>query len=137
VAPSDAVRRAAVQSGLEDHLDEASADVERALRTLRSAGLARAPGSDLQVEYPVAGPGDGGLLLSGSIDLISVTADRIDVIDFKTDRPPDGPAERTYPAYASQVRLYRRLLESAGVVGARQARCGLLFTADGGIRWVP
>jgi ATP-dependent exoDNAse (exonuclease V) beta subunit len=88
----------------------------------------------VQLEYPVAGLQSGGVLLSGYIDLVAVTADRLDVIDFKTDAPPGAVAE--YPAYAEQVRTYAALLEAAGVARGRAVRCGLLFTADGRIRWV-
>jgi hypothetical protein len=35
---------------------------------------------------------------------------QLDVIDFKTDAPPDGPAERAYPEYVAQVCTYARLL---------------------------
>lgn len=133
---AEAVRRAAARTDLADHLDAATADVDRAMTALRSAGLLRVIGPDLQVEYPVAGSWGDGVLLNGYIDLLSVAADRIDVIDFKTDAPPDGPVEQAYPQYAGQVRLYGRLLEAAGVIGARRARHGLLFTADGSIRWV-
>jgi hypothetical protein len=41
-----------------------------------------------------------------------------------------------YPEYARQARTYGRLLTSAGVVGTRRLRCGLLFTAEGAVRWV-
>jgi len=136
LAAAEAVRRAAVRSGLDQHLDEAAADVDRALGALRAEGLLRPLGADLQVEYPVAGAWGDGLLLTGYIDLVSVSAGRVDVLDFKTDPPPAGGVERAYPHYASQVRLYGHLLEQAGVTGARPPRCGLLFTADGAIRWL-
>ena len=111
-------------------------DVARALETLRMAGLARAPGRDLQIEYPIAGAWDGGLLLSGYIDLVAVTDGSVDVIDFKTDAPPHGPVEHAYPQYVGQVRAYGRLLGASGILQDRSIRCGLLFTADGEIRWV-
>jgi ATP-dependent exoDNAse (exonuclease V) beta subunit len=130
------VRRAAARSGLEDLFGEAAADVERALEALRSAGLIPAEGRDVQLEYPVAGAWEGGALLTGYLDLVAATAERLDVIDFKTDPPPREPIERAYPQYASQVRLYGRLLAATGVVGGRAPRYGLLFTADGTIRWV-
>jgi ATP-dependent helicase/nuclease subunit A len=131
-----AVRKAAAVVGLTEHLDEAVADVGRAWQALEAAGLARTLGPDLQVEYPVAAPWDGGALLMGYIDLIGATAGGLDVLDFKTDAPPAGAVEDSYPEYASQVRLYGGLLEAAGAVGDRRLRCGLLFTADGAIRWV-
>ena len=103
---------------------------------LRAAGLARAPGEDLQLEYPIAGACDGDLLVSGYIDLVAAGDGAVDVIDFKTDAPPQGPVEQAYPKYAAQVRAYGRLLAGAGVLTGRRLRCGLLFTADGIIRWV-
>jgi hypothetical protein len=58
------------------------------------------------------------------------------VIDFKTDAPPAGPVESTYPEYARQARTYGHLIASADIAADRRVRCGLLFTADGVIRWV-
>ena len=126
--PSDSASRTTSPS--------ASADVTRTLDSLRTEGLARPLGPSLQVEYPVAAAWDGGQLLGGYIDLVSATDGRLDVLDFKTDSPPPGPVEQTYPEYAGQVQTYGRLLEITGALGAHQLRCGLLFTADGGIRWV-
>jgi hypothetical protein len=93
-------------------------------------------GPDLQIEYPVAGPIQEGLLLSGYVDLVSVTLPRVDVIDFKTDAPPQGSAAEVYRDYASQVRAYGRLLGEAGCVTGRQLRTGLLFSADGSIHCI-
>ena len=136
LTPEEAAHRAAKRFGLQDHLPECIADVTRALESLRTEGLARPLGPDLQVEYPVAAAWEGGQLLGGYIDLVSATDGRLDVLDFKTDSPPQGPVEQTYPEYAGQVQTYGRLLETTGALGAQELRCGLLFTADGGIRWV-
>ena len=133
---AEAVRRAATRVGLSERLDEAVADVGRAWQALQAEGLARPPGADLQVEYPVAAPWSDGSLLMGYVDLVGAAADRLDVLDFKTDAPPAGPMEAAYPGYVNQVRLYGRLLPGSEVLGGRRLRLGLLFTADGGIRWV-
>ncbi|OGK85255.1 MAG: hypothetical protein A2X53_12805 [Candidatus Rokubacteria bacterium GWA2_70_23] len=85
-----AVRQAARHSGLAEHLDEAAADVIRALGALSAEGITGPVGPTLQVEYPVAGAGAAGLLLSGYIDLVEATTDHVRVIDFKTDAPPEG-----------------------------------------------
>jgi ATP-dependent helicase/nuclease subunit A len=134
IGPAEAVRRAAALVGLTEHLDEAVADVGRAWQALQAEGLARRPGPDLQLEYPVAAPGPDGTLLMGYVDLVAGSADRLDVLDFKTDAPSDGPVEVTYAEYVSQVRLYGHLFQD--VRGARPLRLGLLFTGDGRIRWV-
>ena len=98
--------------------------------------MLRSPGPDRQLEYPVAGPWDDGRLLSGYIDLVAATAQQIVLIDFKTDAPPAARVEETYPEYVRQVNAYAALLQIAGVVGDRPVRRGVLFTADGGIRWL-
>ncbi|MGH7307226.1 MAG: UvrD-helicase domain-containing protein, partial [Candidatus Rokuibacteriota bacterium] len=136
LAPEEAVRRAAQHVGLHEHLDEAVADVTRALRALGSEGLVRPAGPELRLEYPVAGAWQGGQLLSGYVDLVVATAERLDVIDFKTDALPAGRVQEVYPEYVAQVKIYGRLLEAAGLRGDRQLRCGLLFSADGVIRWI-
>ena len=106
----DAVHRAAKLYGLTEHLDEAAADVTRGLEALKVAGLARPPGADLQLEYPIAGLWNDGQLASGFIDLVAVEDGRVDVIDFKIDIPASGGVEQTYPKYAAQVRVYGKLL---------------------------
>jgi ATP-dependent helicase/nuclease subunit A len=133
--PDEAVRRAATITGLTERLAEATEDVARAVEALRREGLFRQPGPDLQLEYALAGAWDDGLLLSGYADLVAFTGDRLDVLDFKTDAPPAERVEMAFAEYVAQVRAYGRLLEQAGV-GSHERRYGLLFTADGSIRWV-
>jgi ATP-dependent exoDNAse (exonuclease V) beta subunit len=133
---TEAVRLAAQAAGLQVHLEDAVADVERALAALRSEGLLRALGPDLQIEYPIAGPMNGGLLASGYIDLVGASENRLDLIDFKTDAPPQGPVAQFYPGYVAQVRAYAQLLAIADATSQRSLRHGLLFTADGSIHWV-
>jgi ATP-dependent helicase/nuclease subunit A len=132
---ADAATRAAAASGLTEHIAGVAEDVERAIAALTREGITGPTGPHLQLEYPVAGAWDGGRLLSGFVDLVAVQGERLDIIDFKTDAPPAGAVEQAYPEYAGQVRLYARLLESAGI-GAASVRCGLLFTGDGAIRWI-
>jgi ATP-dependent exoDNAse (exonuclease V) beta subunit len=134
--PTEAVAAAARRTGVTEHLDEAVADVVRGLEAIRLAGLW--PGSDvvLELEYPIAAHRAGGTLLSGYVDFLRLTAAQVDVLDFKTDVPPVGPAEETYPAYAVQVQEYGRVLRDAGLTSGRTLRCGLLFTGDGNIRWM-
>jgi ATP-dependent exoDNAse (exonuclease V) beta subunit len=136
VGAEAAVARVTRRGSPLDHQAEAVADVGRALDALGAAGLRRAPGPDLRLEYPVAAAWDGGRLLTGYIDLVGVADGALVVLDFKTDTPPPGRVEAAYPEYARQVRLYGRLLEAAGLGAHRGVRCGLLFTGDGEIRWV-
>jgi ATP-dependent helicase/nuclease subunit A len=133
VGATDAVARAANETGFRQHLDEAVADVDRGLAALLQEGLSGDVGQSLRLEYPVSGPGDNGTMLLGYVDLVHVKDSRLTVIDFKTDQPPDGEVVELMPAYVEQVKMYGQLLSS---VGLGETRCGLLFTGDGGVRWV-
>jgi ATP-dependent helicase/nuclease subunit A len=132
----EAAKQSAKLYGLTEHLEEAAADVTRGVEALTAAGLTPPLGPNLQLEYPIAGALNDGELLTGYIDLVAVADNSVDVIDFKTDSPPPGSVEQTYPTYAAQVRIYGKLLEAAGVLKGRRFRCGLLFTANGAIHWV-
>ncbi len=120
-----ATQTAATIVGLRDHLDDAIADVERAISALRGSNLV-GDGRTVRVEYPVAAARDG-YLVTGYLDLVSASADEIVVIDFKTDQPATD-VQASYPGYVSQVRAY------ASIVGAQRA--GLLFTANGQLAWI-
>jgi ATP-dependent exoDNAse (exonuclease V) beta subunit len=135
-SPLDAVRLVAGRTGLTEHLDAAAADVERALAVLQREGLSEAPGPRLRLEYPLAAPDGKGSLLIGYADLVAVRDGRALILDFKTDRPPHGAVENTHPDYVAQLRAYASLLRAGGGGATGEIRCGLLFTADGTIRWV-
>jgi ATP-dependent helicase/nuclease subunit A len=135
LAPAAAVGRAALATGLAEHLAEAGADVARALEALAQAGLRRAPGPDLQLEYPVAIARDG-TLIAGYVDLLGVRDGRLAVVDFKTDAPPSGEVAATHPAYVEQVRSYARVVEALGLAAPGTVAAGLLFTAEAEIRWI-
>ena len=107
----------------------------RALAALESEGLRRVPRGDLRLEYPIA-TGEAGTLLQGYVDLLGFEAGKLVVIDFKTDAPPKGAVGDTYGGYVEQVRDYGRILVGLGLAKAGDVRCGLLFTGDGGMRWV-
>jgi ATP-dependent exoDNAse (exonuclease V) beta subunit len=134
-----AVERAALQMDLTDHLDEAVADVERTVACLRAEGLVRGA---YRLEYPVAlderAPDGEGWLVVGSIDLLGVDGDRLDVIDFKTDRaPPQGAlVAQTHAAYVAQVSAYVRMLDRTSVSAGKTVRAGLLFTEKGKVWWL-
>src|SRR6266702_4117140 len=136
LAAETAVERAARATGLAERRAEAVDDVRRALVALENAGLRRAPGPDLQLEYPVALAADGKLV-AGYVDLFGMRGGRLAVIDFKTDSPPGGrDVAASHGAYVEQVRSYARILESLGLAAPGSVEAGLLFTAEGEVRWV-
>jgi ATP-dependent helicase/nuclease subunit A len=135
LAPGDAVARAARESGLAVHLAEAAEDVARALGALERERLRRVPGEDLRLEYPVA-TGREAVLLTGYVDLLAERDGDLVVLDFKTDAPPAGEVAASHPEYVEQVRSYERILVELGLASEGRVRGALLFTADGGVRWV-
>ncbi len=56
------------------------------------------------------------------------------ILDFKTDAPPTTALGEAYPEYVEQVESYAQLV--APIFGTKVIKKGLLFTADGGIRWI-
>lgn len=129
VAAAQAVREGVIEELLPSVLE----DVGRAYAALEGAGLLR---HELQTEYPVAGSVDKATLVSGIIDLLVAAPDGLCLIDFKTDAAPRGDVRAEYPGYVEQVHAYARVLGQTGVPGLQVTRTGLLFTADGGLRWV-
>lgn len=135
LSESEAVRRAAAEVGLAEHLLEAEGDVRRTLATLAATGLRRGSRGEWAVEYPVSWPEDGKLL-NGSIDLLIVEGGWR-VIDFKTDAKPVGEVSAALPHYAEQVRSYARILEASGLAPSGSVAAALLFTEDGSLVAVP
>ena len=86
-----------------------------------------------RLEYPVAGVVPGGDLVAGYVDLVAALAEGSIVLDFKTDAPP-ASEDHIPQAYLDQVRGYAGVLE--GALGTGPIRAGLLFTADGAVRWL-
>jgi ATP-dependent helicase/nuclease subunit A len=131
--PKLASARAVKEGAVEELLSAVVEDVARAHAALEGTGLLR---HELQVEYPVAGSLNKATLVSGIIDLLVAAPDGLCLIDFKTDAPPRGDVRSDYPGYVEQVHAYARVLDQSGVPELHVTRTGLLFTADGGLRWV-
>jgi ATP-dependent helicase/nuclease subunit A len=69
------------------------------------------PGS--RAEVSVAGGAAGlppGLAISGRVDRLVVTPDRVLVVDYKTNRPSPARIEDADPAYLSQMAVYAAVL---------------------------
>jgi ATP-dependent exoDNAse (exonuclease V) beta subunit len=124
LSQAHAVARCARATGLDEHLEEATSDVTRALDALARDGVSAAP--VVRLEYPV-GLVEDGRLVTGYIDLVTFSGDCGTVIDFKTDRAARGTAQESHPQYVAQVGAYVRMLVSAGVAGATKLRGGLLW----------
>jgi ATP-dependent helicase/nuclease subunit A len=128
---ADWVRAVASEQALEERLDEAARDVERALAAVQQLGS-----WDVQSEYPVCIPAAGGRLLVGFIDLLLARDGEVVVIDFKTDAPPlTGATLADYPEYRRQLEIYMEAVRATGLVEGR-VKAGLIFTANGNLLWL-
>jgi ATP-dependent helicase/nuclease subunit A len=91
---------------------EAAEALAEALAILRHPELADAFGPDSLAEAPIAGV-VGGVAVAGVVDRLAVGAERITLLDFKTNRPPPEAVEDVPPAYLRQLAAYRALLRAA------------------------
>jgi ATP-dependent exoDNAse (exonuclease V) beta subunit len=82
---------------------------------------------DLRAEenayLPVA-VGDDRVTISGIIDLLHVTDNRVDIIDYKTDRGRHAESE-----YRKQLSVYHHVVRAA--YPDRRVTASLFYTADG------
>src|SRR5262249_47324160 len=116
------VRRAAVEYGLVEHVEEAVGDVERAISVVRGLG------GVVMSEVPVVLAMSDGRMGVGFVDTVVVRDDEVVVLDYKTDAPPaDGVGLGACPQYRRQLGAYEEALLAAGVVGERRVRVGLVF----------
>lgn len=90
-------------------------------RAARRRAIDGTPGAVFEIEYPFVW--SGGIILTGSIDLVYGDADGVVVVDFKTDRHLDPPR------HAFQLGVYRDAASSLFGVPAR----AFLFYLYGGI----
>ncbi len=84
-----------------------------ALAVLRDPRFAEVFGPGSRAEVAIAGSAatlPAGLKISGRIDRLVVLADRVRVVDFKTNRPSPDRIEDADPAYLRQMALYAAVL---------------------------
>ena len=82
-------------------------------------------GPQAQAEVPVVGL-IGGRALSGQIDRIVVTGERVLIVDYKTVRPPPQSEDEVAPVYLQQLASYRAALER--IYPDRPVVCAILWT---------
>ena len=86
-----------------------------------------APGSRAEIDVAGTLPGGAaGIAVSGRIDRLAVTGDRVLIVDYKTNRPPPLRLADVPPAYVIQLALYRQLL--AQLYPSRAVDAAILWT---------
>ncbi len=111
VRPDLAERLLAREPGLEA---EARAEmITAALAVMDDSQFASVFGPGSRAEVALAGAADAlpeGVSISGRIDRLVVTPERVLVVDFKTNRPAPSRIEDAAPAYVLQLAAYRAVL---------------------------
>jgi ATP-dependent helicase/nuclease subunit A len=101
------------------------------LAVLGDPSLAELWGPDAQAEIPVVGLIPGATpgtehALSGQIDRLVVTQDRVLIVDFKTVRPAPAGEDEVPAIYLRQLATYRAAL--ARIYPGRRVDCAILWT---------
>ena len=99
--------------------------LEEVLALLAAPAIAAAFGPGSLAEAPIAGR-LGGQLVTGQVDRLVVSPDRVLVLDYKTNRPPPATAEAVAPLYLRQMAAYRAVLRQA--FPGRAVDCALVWT---------
>jgi ATP-dependent helicase/nuclease subunit A len=100
-----------------------------ALAVLEDARFAEVFAEGSRAEVALAGAAEklpASLAISGRVDRLRVTADRVLVIDFKTNRPAPARIEDADGAYITQMGVYRAVL--AEVFPGRAIEAALVWT---------
>ena len=67
-----------------------------------------------------------GLAISGRVDRMTVTPDRVLVVDFKTNRPAPDRVDNADPAYLTQMAVYVAVLRA--IFPGRRVDAALVWT---------
>jgi len=105
--------------------DQRSEMAEAALSLLADRRFAAVFGPGSKAEVALAGE-VAGIAISGRVDRLIVDADRVMVIDFKTNRPAPARVEAVDRAYIRQMALYVGLLRE--VFPGRAVEAALVWT---------
>ncbi|HST91487.1 MAG TPA: PD-(D/E)XK nuclease family protein, partial [Brevundimonas sp.] len=76
-----------------------------------------------------------GVSISGRMDRLVVTPDRVLVIDYKTNRPPPARIEDADPAYVRQMAVYAVVL--ADIYPERSVEAAIVWTDGPSLMPVP
>jgi ATP-dependent helicase/nuclease subunit A len=104
---------------------EQEATLQEVLDLLRQGWMRAALGAGSLAEAPLAGEVNGRLI-AGQVDRLKIEADRVLVLDYKTNRPPPEQVADVAPLYLRQMAAYRALLRAA--FPGRVVECALVWT---------
>ncbi len=101
---------------------------EETLKVLSHPDFYEIFSSKAQAEVPISGVIDGVGFISGQIDRLLVSDDRVFFVDYKTNRPPPQRAEDVPKAYRNQLNAYGAILRQ---IYPNKSLYGALLWTDG------
>jgi ATP-dependent helicase/nuclease subunit A len=107
--------------------EQAEALLKETLAILDAPNLRPLFGPESRPEVPVTGV-IGRHVVSGQVDRLVALADRVLVIDYKTNRPAPADPAKVAPLYLRQMAAYRAVLRL--VYPGRPVECHLLWTEE-------
>lgn len=130
----DADRRELARKWLMQTFPQAAEDhaawIAEAMAVIEHPDLRGFFGPEARAEVPLAGfveTRSGQHAVSGQIDRLVISGERVRIVDFKTDRRFPAGADHVDPAHVTQLALYRRLVGRA--TGLDDIRAFLVWTA--------
>ncbi len=112
--------------------------VAEVLTVLTDPAFADVFGQGSRAEVPIMGSltdNDQGTVVSGQIDRLVVTNDKVMIVDYKTNRPPPISVDEVPQEYVVQLAAYRALLQE--IYPSRQIVCALLWTWEARLMEIP
>ena len=115
-------------------IDDAAKDQIRTAvdRLMAEPDLANIFDDQARVEVPISGR-IGDHIVSGVIDRLLITEDRVMIIDFKTGLPPKDESDIS-PDYINQMAIYRHVL--MGIYPRYSITAGLVYTENTALHWI-
>jgi ATP-dependent helicase/nuclease subunit A len=108
--------------------------VDSVLKLLQDEGLQVVFDAHAQPEVSIMGTltlDEKQYAVSGRVDRLAVLADRVVILDYKTNRVPPQTADRIPFAHQAQLAIYREIL--APLYPGRRVDCMLVYTEDASI----
>jgi ATP-dependent helicase/nuclease subunit A len=127
IAPADRAEAARRMLSRERDLDDArrAEMIGAAVSILDDARFAPVFGEGSRAEVALTGSA-ADVPISGRMDRLVVTPDRVLVIDYKTNRPAPAAVEQADPAYIRQLALYVSILRQ--LYPGRRVEAALVWT---------
>ncbi len=125
-----AERNAYAQNYLLRHASKISADMrettrQEVMRVIQHPEFAPLFGEDSLAEVPLTGTIWDNIVVSGQVDRLVITQNQVQIIDFKTGKPPQ---QNVLPkAHTEQMRAYHALLSH--IYPRHEIKCALLYTS--------